>query len=133
MLGGGNPTGGSNPAGLSKSINYIGKLCYAYSGIIDTNNNDTTFLDTTTGAETLQVIIDFGRNDVDGAECEFIVSINSEDTFGIALGQGSSVIGNYNNQLNLIIAPFSRVIIKGKNLVNSNVLKMSTALTGEIL
>ena len=31
MLGGGNPVGSSNPAGVGSSINYVGKHAYAYS------------------------------------------------------------------------------------------------------
>ena len=50
MLGGGNPVGGSNPAGTGGSINFVGDHCYAYSGPIlsaGASSADTTYLDFT--------------------------------------------------------------------------------------
>ena len=50
MLGGGsgmasNPVGGSNPAGVSKGLNYLGKHAFANSGEILVNNNTVTMFE----------------------------------------------------------------------------------------
>ena len=42
MLGGGNPVGSSNPAGVGSSINYVGKHAYAYSGSVTLPANSLT-------------------------------------------------------------------------------------------
>ena len=39
MLGGGNPIGGANPAGVGSTLNYIGNHAYGASGSIDVDNN----------------------------------------------------------------------------------------------
>ena len=41
MLGGGNPVGGQNPAGIGSSLNYIGKHAYLYTGAVNINNVET--------------------------------------------------------------------------------------------
>ena len=47
--GAGNVAGGSNPAGVGSSINYIGEPAYAYSCLVTVNNNTVTSLTFTTG------------------------------------------------------------------------------------
>ena len=37
-------------ASTGKGIRYIGDFCYAYSGLIDADNNETTYLDFTSGS-----------------------------------------------------------------------------------
>jgi len=52
--GGGGPAGGGNPTGSSftgpaETLELVGDFAYAYSGIIETQTSDTTYLDFTTG------------------------------------------------------------------------------------
>ena len=51
LIGGGGAgnTAGSNPTGISQSLNYIGNHCYAYSGLIQVGTSLTTCLEFTTG------------------------------------------------------------------------------------
>ena len=65
MLGGGgsgagNPAGGSNPAGISSNLNYIGTRVYGYSGMLAlSSGSDATMLEFTTGTEIIHCNIQF--------------------------------------------------------------------------
>jgi len=59
MFGGGNPVGGSNPTGISSSLNYIGNHVYGTSGAITASNgNNGTLFEFTTGS--FYSIVEFG-------------------------------------------------------------------------
>ena len=73
MLGGGNPAGGANPAGIGTSLNYVRTedrtLAYAYSGPVVVNNTTATALEFTSGTNVIVgevqltgVIADMGSN-----------------------------------------------------------------------
>ena len=49
MLGGGNPVGGANPAGVGSVLNFIGDHAYLYTGFSQVNNVRTTIAKFSTG------------------------------------------------------------------------------------
>ena len=50
MLGGGNPVASANPAGIGKTLNYIGNHAYATSGMVPgSTSGNTTYLEFQTG------------------------------------------------------------------------------------
>ncbi len=55
MLGGGNPVGGQNPAGIGSSLNYIGKHAYLYTGGISVINNETNLAEFSTSGNSYVV------------------------------------------------------------------------------
>ena len=82
MLGGGNPVSGSNPSGISTSLNYIGNHVYGTSGAITaTNNSNGTLFEFTTGSVYSIVKFGFGLApaNISGAKSfGYKISINSE-------------------------------------------------------
>ena len=67
MLSGGNPTGGANPTGIGKTINYIGNHAYAYSGLIGIDDGAPVMLDFTTGNSYITATFDYGNSTTSGA------------------------------------------------------------------
>ena len=49
LAGAGNPVGGSNPAGISLGLNYIGDFAYGYSGTFEATTSDQVVFEFTTG------------------------------------------------------------------------------------
>jgi hypothetical protein len=112
MLGGGNPVGGANPAGVGQALNYIGKLVYAYSGDVTLPGdlaNEATMLQFETGPELMRGNITWGSDTVGGNDTRINVSLNSERIFICRYAAGDD---ESNDQpLDVIIPPYSKVLV----------------------
>ena len=104
--------GASNPVGVGKTLNYIGKLVYAYSGdvtLVANLNVPTTMLEFETGSELIRGNITWGSDTVGGNDTRVNVSINSERVFICRYNDGEN---ESNDQpLDIIIPPYSKVLI----------------------
>ena len=112
MLGGGNPVGGANPAGVGQALNYIGNLVYAYSGDVTLPGdlaNEATMLQFETGPELMRGNITWGSDTVGGNDTRINVSLNSERIFICRYAAGDD---ESNDQpLDVIIPPYSKVLV----------------------
>jgi len=134
MLSGGNPTGGTNPAGTGTSLNYIGKFVYAYSGGFVADNASHIVIDFTTGPELI-----IGEAKINGAmnpTTSSVAGTNGQIKFNsqtIGAGPMSTALDNpYNYHEKLVIPPFTHVQIL-INFHESDSNDIATALfTGEI-
>ncbi len=111
MLGGGNPVGGANPAGVGSTLNYIGNHAYGASGSIDVDNNVTTLMNFNTSNAYVIAEFHFVRFDSGEDDIQFVIEQNGED---IAAVETHSAQYRY-NQIKILLEPFSKYIIKGQN------------------
>jgi hypothetical protein len=51
--------GANSPAGTGKTLNYLGNHAYGYSGVVETDNNETTLLEFEVDTTLLKGIIQF--------------------------------------------------------------------------
>tara|TARA_Y100001938_G_C7900980_1_gene334656 strand:- start:227 stop:643 length:417 start_codon:yes stop_codon:yes gene_type:complete len=120
MLGGGNPVGGSNPAGTGSSINYIRTekkiLAYAYSGEIvipaGTAAPDTTLLKFATGNETIDGTIMVGLDNQGAPTVGLEAIINGEVVYSIKFDAGGPASFIADTPLYLLIPPYSNFEFK---------------------
>jgi len=112
MLGGGNPVGGANPAGVGQTLNYVGNLVYAYSGDVTLPGdlgNEATMLSFTTGNEIMRGNITWGSDTVGGNDTRININLNSERIFICRYSSGAN---ESNDQpLDVIIPPFTKVLV----------------------
>ena len=130
MLGGGNPVGGSNPAGTGSVLNYVGEHAYAYSGAITCDNNETTLIDAATGNNYIvakfqpSVIADTSDN------MQFNVKINNELITRVQIT--SSTATTPYEEVEIIIAPNSRLEITCLNQSDTSANDCAAMLTGRV-
>ena len=130
MFGGGNPVGGSNPAGTGSVLNYVGEHAYAYSGAITCDNNETTLIDAATGNNYIvakfqpSVIADTSDN------MQFNVKINSELITRVQIT--SSTATTPYEEVEIIIAPNSRLEITCLNQTDTSANDCAAMLTGRV-
>ena len=130
MLGGGNPVGGANPAGVGQTLNHVGNLVYAYSGDVTLNAslpNPTTLLEFTTGNEIIKGNLSWGSDTVGGNDTRVNVIFNSERIFICRYDNGEN---ESNDQpLEIIIPPFTKVEVS----IGAEVSVIATVtFTGEV-
>ena len=130
MLGGGNPVSGSNPAGVSSSLNYIGQHAYAYSGSIDADNNETNLLDFSTGNVYIVAKFQPHNNFTGGTDTQFNVYLDEQ--LILTTHMASSSTGTPFEELELIIPAFSRLRIAGKNASDSGTVQIMASITGRV-
>ncbi len=133
MLGGGNPVGGSNPAGVGTSINYIGNKCYAYSGKVPAGGAsaaDQTTLSFTTGNEFLDVSVNIYYTGVSSEaafiDC-FMNNINVMSTLSDSSGAGLALL---DLPILFVIPPFTKFEIKVGD--NASGKFFTVLLTGDV-
>ena len=115
MLGGGNPVGGSNPAGTGTSLNFIRTekqiLAYAYSGEISITAGsgapDTTILKFVTANETIDGTIMVGLDNAGAPTVGFEAIINGEVVYSIRFDAGGPASFIADTPLYLLIPPYS--------------------------
>ena len=120
MLGGGNPVGGSNPAGTGSSINYIRTenqiLAYAYSGEVSIvaggGTADTVMLKFATGNETIDGTIMVGLNDNGAPTVNLEAVLNGEVIYGIKFDAGGPASFIADTPLYILIPPYSNFEFK---------------------
>jgi len=135
MLGGGNPVGGSNPAGTGSSINYLGEHAYAYSGGSGANTTPVIGLDFTTGAEYLvgKITLNVGLADNSASTSASFsnVDLNGELICNLQAGfAGSDSVPS--DTVDVIIPPFSRFQANMFSDENQSTRKMTLVFTGRV-
>ena len=116
LVGGGgapNVAGGSNPAGTGTSLNYVGNLCYAYSGQFGESTSPQTTLNFTTGSELIRGVIQFNcfvdpTDPTSGSRGSCTISLDSQPIATIKADGLSETTPSSESQA-LIIPPFTTV------------------------
>tara|TARA_R100001463_G_C3540196_1_gene222347 strand:+ start:1915 stop:2328 length:414 start_codon:yes stop_codon:yes gene_type:complete len=136
MLGGGNPLGGSNPAGIGSTLNYIGKFVYANSGTFEAKNSEQTLLSFTTGSETIVGKLNcYGQVNFSdpgaGGITTWQLSLNSEVVAVLRIDTAALDM-SLPDFINVIIPPFTKVDLKALSNENTPDEKLTAMLTGEV-
>ena len=131
MLGGGNPVGGSNPAGIGTSINYVGEHAYAYSGTIVSDNNDTVMLKFSTGSLYIVAKIQFFQLTISNDNIEHAVEINGEKILRVLSSQTVSP-SEPDSYIPILIPPNSDVRFLAKNAQGTGDLDSAVTLVGRV-
>ena len=131
MLGGGNPVGGQNPAGIGSSLNYIGKHAYLYTGAVNINNVETNLAEFDTAGNSYLV----------GSWQPQLVSNTGEDTqFRLYFNNQlvSSIVltstKDYSpfEEIEIIIPTDTKVRMTAQNLDSSSDMDVAIIITGEV-
>ena len=134
--GGAGNTAGSNPSGIGSGLNYVGNLCYAYSGPFADSQTPQTVLNFTTGGELIKGILQFNAF-VDEAD----PSAGSRGTCTIEMdGQVIAILkadGLEDDTPNvatqqLVIPPFTSMTAKIDSSGTTATHKATVLFTGEI-
>jgi hypothetical protein len=108
MLGGGNPVAGANPAGIGKTLNYIGNHAYATSGMIaGSTSSDTTYLEFETGNGYIVGELQQGSTNETTRKTVF-VSYDSQTVIQMDVDNAYP----FPNDYKLLIPPFTKVKIE---------------------
>jgi hypothetical protein len=132
LLGGGGAgnVASSNPSGTGTNLNYIGNHAYAYSGEISANDNETTMLDFTLGANQYFVgKVQFSYFGGTNQDCQHNIKINGELIQRYRVTSAQSEPDNF---LPIIFVGGDRITITSKNLVDSASLTTLVTVTGRI-
>ena len=130
MLGGGNPVGGSNPAGTGSTLNYVGNHAYAHSGAIAVNNSDVVLLEFDVAANQYIVAkITVGSKAGTGDDLSYSVFVDGELVYG---AYDALVNMNTQNALNILLPPQSKIRVEGRNLGSSSGREMECVVVGRV-
>jgi len=132
MLGGGNPVGSSNPAGVGSSINYVGKHAYAYSGPIniDQTSDGITMLQFSSGNQYILGTTIMGRNDFSGDDIVYRIEFDGQ-LVGV-FGTSNYNLGTTNTNIDILIPPNTNVRISARNISADTDRECFALLTGEV-
>ncbi len=113
MLGGGNPVGGANPAGIGQSVNYIGNHAYAYSGTVTSSGGQSNPTDTAlkfeTGSAYINATIAWGNTQTSStADNMFEINMDSQTVFEVKFREGGDSNHTNPKNLHLIIPPYTK-------------------------
>ena len=133
--GGAGNVAGSNPSGTGTSLNYIRvqnkSFAYAYSGAINTDNVAKTLLDFTTGTEV--IVGTFRPCYMVETDKNFSWSIKMNDELSAFMVFASAnPNGSVQNEINLVIPPFTHVVITAVNAEDTAAKDVGCLLTGEV-
>ena len=134
MLGGGNPVGGSNPAGVGTGINYVRTenktFAFAYSGEVLVDQSTPKLLSFTTGSETIMGKVQFNYYDTAGDnDIQWTLNINSELVQSAYQNQAYTP---FFNEIYIVIPPYSIVTFTGFNVSSNTGRKCAASITGEV-
>ena len=137
MLGGGNPVGGSNPAGTGSSINYIGNHMYANSGVGSAGTGgDFVALDFTSAANSYimaELFVTYDAEDLaDGNQFGYKVSADGENIlFSRREASAADRVDNpLPHRVKFAIPPETRIVVTGIN--NGSGVDLSFVLIGRV-
>jgi hypothetical protein len=110
--GAGNPVGGSNPAGIGQTLNYIGNHAYAYSGVVTSAGSQgdatTTALKFETAGSYIEVTIAWGNTQTSNtADNMFKIKMDSQEVYGVRFREGGDSNHTNPKNLHLIIPPYT--------------------------
>jgi hypothetical protein len=130
MLGGGNPVGGTNPAGIGQTLNYVGDRVFAYSGLVSIAT-DTVCLSFTTGNEIIVAKVQCFNAENDSTVIKWTTAFNNQIVSQYHSEGRGSADREHGVIVPLIISPFTKIEIRGANASSA---KDGMALfTGRIL
>jgi len=129
IAGAGNPTG-SGGAGTGTSINYLGNHAYAYSGVLSVTNSTTTMIDATTGTQYLVGKFQPSVNVDTSDNMFFKVLIDGEEIAATLIGSTTS--NSPYEEIEIIVAPFTRIQITCANDSSSTGRDCSAVFTGRV-
>jgi len=131
IAGAGNPTASGGTTGIGKTLNYVGDFAFAYSGIIDTDNNETTLLEFSTGSELfVGEWQGYYYESPYNEDFRWTVYLNDEKVQTYT-GEGS-IRGNSRSQLNIIIPGYTKVKITCQNVSDTTAREQMASITGRI-
>ena len=114
-------------------MSIIGQHCYAYSGAVDTANQDVeiTALDFTTGKGYIVSSFQFHNNQTTGDDIHFQLYLNGTVVFGISM-QYSTTDKLENPPTAIIIPPLTHVKVTVANDTQSGARETLTTMTGRV-
>ena len=130
IAGAGNPTGGSNPAGTSQGLNYIGEWSYANSGFIDFNGTAVTLLSFQTGSGFIIADIQPMRSDTLGQDSAHQIFIDEQLVGSIPTNHGTLPPGGLPNRF--LLPSYSKIEIKAENTSDNATLNGAVSITGRV-
>ena len=136
MLGGGNPVGGANPAGIGTSLNYIGNHCYATSGEFECKTSDQTLLSFSTGNSyiiaTLVMNAPIRFADItDGFVRGFKLNFNSETVLAVKADSSQEDMPAY-IEVKVLIPPYTNVELICRDSTDNAAYLGTANLTGRV-
>jgi len=98
-------------ASTGLNLNYIGRYCYAYSGLVSSTSSGTDLLNFTTGSEVIvaKINVNYNINQTDDMTYEVLLNGNGVQQWQCT---GSKQPEQLQNTLDLIIPPYTNVIVK---------------------
>ena len=128
ITGAGNPLGGSNPAGTSQNINYLGDHAYAHSGAVNVDNNETTLIESTIGGHYIVAEVTCNAAADTSVEYMFIIYLDDEQVMGIQTENDSNIA----NRFKMIIPPYAKLKITAQNVTNTSTNAECAIVTGRV-
>ena len=130
--GAGNVAGG-NPSGTGSTLQYIGEHAYANSGAVDITNANETMLDFTTASSSYVVAkLQIGSEAGSGDDMLFSVLFNGEIIMNEFVSGTYHEYPDFGAPLRIVIAPETRVTIKGNNQTGATIRKCYAVITGRV-
>ena len=133
IAGAGNPTGGSNPSGISSGLTYVGDFVYLNSGIIDCDNAETTLGDFITSNQVIDAIIQFYYAEFSSDDFQYLVKLNGQTIvqYHVSDSHGTGA-SEPDNQIYLILPPYSRVELLAKNVSTGTSREQCVTMRGRL-
>jgi len=134
--GGAGNVAGSNPAGTGSTLNYVGNLCYAYSGPFADSQTPQTVLDFSTGNEIIRGILQFNAfvqedDPADGSRGTCTLEMDGQV---IAILKADGLEDDTPNVAtqDLVIPPFTRFTAKIDSSGTTSTHKATVLFTGRL-
>ena len=77
-------------ASVGKTLNYVGKFVYAYSGNVGVTNSETVLLETATGSHVIKGKIQMSYDANASDNYHYKIYFNDVEVFGYLVGHGSA-------------------------------------------
>ena len=131
MISGGNPVGGSNPAGTGSSINYIGNHAYAHSGVIGVTDVENVMVKFVTSNQYIRAIIQFNGGATGGGD-DYAYRVKYDSQIVQEYVSNSNTSESPNQKINLIIPPFTEVELTAANVTDTSSNDQIVSLSGRV-
>jgi len=119
-------------ASTGKGIRYIENWAYALSGKVPCDNNGATIIESVTGSGFILANFDiFNFADVSlNEDMSFLFSLNDLDIGYIRIGSGIELYRS--NPLTILLPPFSKITVSGKNEASTSANNLSVIMSGRV-
>jgi len=112
-------------------IRYVGEFCYAYSGFVGVDNNETTLLEFRTGSGIIVANIQCNLVADTADDQRYTVYLNDLGVMGyITLGAQQST--DSNNVMQILLPPLSLLKVTGINATDSSTNNNAASLVGRV-